>query len=63
MIKFALIELENLGFANDQIYTTLEMKMKCGIGKCGRCNIGSKFVCLDGPVFSLAQLKELPAEY
>ena len=63
MIKFALIEFENLGFTNEQIYTTLEMKMKCGIGKCGRCNIGSKFVCLDGPVFSLAQLKELPAEY
>jgi len=63
MIKFALIELGNLGFADDQIYTTLEMKMKCGIGKCGRCNIGSKFVCLDGPVFSLAQLKELPQEY
>ena len=63
MIKFVLIELENLGFTPDQIYTTLEMKMKCGIGKCGRCNIGSKFVCLDGPVFSQAQLKELPPEF
>jgi len=63
MIKFALIELENLGFTNEQIYTTLEMKMKCGIGKCGRCNIGSKFVCLDGPVFSLDQIKELPPEF
>lgn len=63
MIKFALVEFSNLGFTNEQIYTTLEMKMKCGIGKCGRCNIGSKFVCLDGPVFSLADLKELPAEY
>jgi NAD(P)H-flavin reductase len=63
MIKFVLIELENLGFTPEQIYTTLEMKMKCGIGKCGRCNIGSKFVCLDGPVFSQAQLKELPPEF
>ncbi len=63
MIKFTLLEFANLGFKPEQIYTTLEMKMKCGIGKCGRCNIGSKFVCLDGPVFSLAQLKELPAEY
>ena len=63
MIKFALIELENLGFTNEQIYTTLEMKMKCGIGKCGRCNIGSKFVCIDGPVFSLAEIKELPPEF
>jgi NAD(P)H-flavin reductase len=63
MIKFVLMELENLGFTPEQIYTTLEMKMKCGIGKCGRCNIGSKFVCLDGPVFSQAQLKELPPEF
>ncbi|MFQ3550124.1 MAG: FAD/NAD(P)-binding protein [Armatimonadota bacterium] len=63
MIKFVLVELENLGFKPEQIYTTLEMKMKCGIGKCGRCNIGSKFVCLDGPVFSLAELNELPPEF
>lgn len=63
MIKFALIELANLGFTPEQIYTTLEMKMKCGIGKCGRCNIGSKFVCLDGPVFSYAQIRELPPEF
>ena len=63
MIKFALVELENLGFKDEQIYTTLEMKMKCGIGKCGRCNIGSKLVCVDGPVFSLDQIKELPPEF
>ncbi|MCX6345025.1 MAG: FAD/NAD(P)-binding protein [Armatimonadetes bacterium] len=63
MIKFALVELANLGFTSEQIYTTLEMRMKCGIGKCGRCNIGSKFVCLDGPVFSYAEIKELPPEF
>jgi len=63
MIKFALVELANLGFTPEQIYTTLEMKMKCGIGKCGRCNIGSKFVCLDGPVFSYAQIQDLPPEF
>jgi NAD(P)H-flavin reductase len=63
MIKFALVELDNLGFTSEQIYTTLEMKMKCGIGKCGRCNIGSKLVCVDGPVFSFAQMKELPPEF
>ena len=63
MIKFALVELANLGFTDEQIYTTLEMKMKCGIGKCGRCNIGSKFVCLDGPVFSNAEIKGLPPEF
>lgn len=63
MIKFVLQNLDQLGFKPEQIYTTLEMKMKCGIGKCGRCNIGEKFVCIDGPVFSYAQLKELPPEY
>ncbi|MHB1000560.1 MAG: FAD/NAD(P)-binding protein [Armatimonadota bacterium] len=63
MIKFVLQNLKELGFADEQIWTTLEMKMKCGIGKCGRCNIGDKYVCVDGPVFSYAQLKELPSEY
>lgn len=63
MIKFILPEFANLGFTPEQIYTTLEMKMKCGIGKCGRCNIGHKFVCLDGPVFSLAEINELPPEF
>jgi len=63
MIKFTLQALDTLKFAPEQVYTTLEMKMKCGIGKCGRCNIGDKFVCIDGPVFSYAQLKELPPEF
>jgi NAD(P)H-flavin reductase len=63
MIKFTLVNLAELGYKNEQIYTTLEMKMKCGIGKCGRCNIGSKFVCLDGPVFSYEQIKGFPPEF
>lgn len=63
MIKFVLAALEKLGFKDEQVITTLEMKMKCGIGKCGRCNIGSKYVCVDGPVFNLAQLKQLPPEF
>jgi len=63
MIKFVLQNLEQLGFTDEQIYTTLEMKMKCGIGKCGRCNIGTKFVCLDGPVFSYAEIRGLPPEF
>ncbi len=63
MIKFVLQNLRELGFTDEQIWTTLEMKMKCGIGKCGRCNIGHKYVCIDGPVFSNAQLAELPPEY
>ena len=62
MIKFTLQALEKLKFAPDQIYTTLEKRMKCGVGICGRCNIGSKYVCIDGPVFSLNELKEIPNE-
>jgi sulfhydrogenase subunit gamma (sulfur reductase) len=52
MIKFVILGLQKLGFADEQMLMTLEAKMKCGIGKCGRCNLGEKFVCLDGPVFS-----------
>lgn len=63
MIKFTLAGLMELGFARSSIYTTLELKMKCALGKCGRCNIGSKYVCKDGPVFRLDQLDELPDEY
>jgi len=63
MIKFVLQSLEKMGYTPEQIITTLEMRMKCGIGKCGRCNLGSCYVCLDGPVFSLAQLNQLPNEY
>ncbi|MFX1314539.1 MAG: FAD/NAD(P)-binding protein [Promethearchaeota archaeon] len=63
MIRTAVIELVNLGWKDEQILNSLEMRMKCGIGKCGRCNIGNKFVCLDGPVFTQAELKELPNEY
>ncbi|MDR3305660.1 MAG: FAD/NAD(P)-binding protein [Clostridiales Family XIII bacterium] len=62
MIRFCLGNLEQMGFSKENIITTLEMRMKCGIGKCGRCNIGSKYVCLDGPVFSMAELDELPNE-
>ena len=58
MIHFAVIELQKMGFASEQIITTLEAKMKCGIGKCGRCNIGEKYVCLDGPVFSHSEIKD-----
>ena len=62
MIKFCAEGLMRMGFDKNDVITTLEMRMKCGIGKCGRCNIGSKFVCLDGPVFTLAELDELPDE-
>ncbi|MFH0811621.1 MAG: FAD/NAD(P)-binding protein [Pseudomonadota bacterium] len=62
MIKFVLQGLSKLKFKDEQIITTLEKRMKCGIGICGRCNIGTKYVCKDGPVFSLSQLKDLPSE-
>jgi len=48
-----------LKFKDDQIFTTLENRMKCGIGKCGKCNVGEVYVCKDGPVFSYAQYKIL----
>lgn len=63
MIKFVIKALKDLGFEDAQIYTTVENKMKCGIGKCGRCNIGLHYVCKDGPVYSWAELKNLPQEY
>lgn len=62
MIKFTLAALKELGFPDDRIYTTLERRMKCGVGICGRCNLGGKYICLDGPVFTNAQLAELPNE-
>lgn len=63
MIKFVLQGMKELGFTDDQVYTTLELRMKCGVGKCGRCNIGSKYVCKDGPVFRFDQIEEMPDEY
>jgi NAD(P)H-flavin reductase len=62
MIKFTLQGLKELGFADDQIVTTLERRMKCGVGICGRCNIGTSYVCVDGPVYYYSQLKALPNE-
>jgi len=63
MIKYTLPVLEKLDFPPERIITSLEMRMKCGLGICGRCNIGTEYVCKDGPVFTMAQLKELPSEY
>lgn len=63
MIKFVLAGLQELGFSKEQVYTTLELRMKCGVGKCGRCNIGSKYVCKDGPVFRCDEIDEMPNEY
>jgi len=63
MIKFTLPVLEKLGYANDHIIMSLENRMKCGIGVCGRCNIGKELVCKDGPVFTLDELNKTPREF
>ena len=62
MIKFTVQALEKLNFAPENIVTTLEKRMKCGIGICGRCNIGGRYVCVDGPVFTWKELQNLPPE-
>jgi len=64
MIRFTFPALAKLGFTPEQMITTLEKRMKCGIGKCGRCNIGNLYVCRDGPVFTYAQIKNfISSEY
>jgi NAD(P)H-flavin reductase len=63
MIKFTMPVLKKLGFQDKDIFTTLENRMKCGFGKCGRCNVGKVFVCKDGPVFTYEQIMTLPEEY
>lgn len=63
MIRFTQPVLDAVGFKPEQVVMSLENRMKCGIGICGRCNTGTEFVCNDGPVFTLAQLNELPKEY
>jgi NAD(P)H-flavin reductase len=63
MTRYTLPVLERLRFPPERVVLSLEMKMKCGIGMCGRCNIGSSYVCRDGPVFTLAELRRLPPEY
>ena len=63
MLKYTLPVLTGLGFGPGEIITSLEMRMKCGIGLCGRCNIGSRYVCRDGPVFTYEQIQALPAEF
>jgi len=63
MIKFTMPVINELGFAPKDVVLSLEMRMKCGIGKCGRCNIGDKFACKDGPVFTYKELLMMPKEY
>jgi NAD(P)H-flavin reductase len=60
MIKFTLAALQKLGFTPENVYTTLENRMKCGVGKCGRCNVGSVYICKEGPVFTAAEVQAMP---
>jgi NAD(P)H-flavin reductase len=62
MIHFVTLDLLGMGFKGDRIVTTMERRMECGLGKCGHCNIGEKYVCYDGPVFTYKQLKDLGEE-
>lgn len=59
MIKFTIMEIKKLGIEDEQIWTSYERKMCCGLGKCGHCRINEKYVCLDGPVFNYTEAKEL----
>ncbi|HUV16696.1 MAG TPA: FAD/NAD(P)-binding protein [Pelolinea sp.] len=62
MTRYTLPVLVELKYPPEMIITSLEKRMKCGVGKCGRCNIGSKYICKDGPVFSLSELQQLPQD-
>jgi len=62
MFRFAIAELQRIGLSDDQIISTLERYMKCGVGKCGHCCISHKYVCQDGPVFSYDEIKTLQEE-
>lgn len=60
MYKFVLMALEDYKVPHDKIYLNLERKMKCGVGKCGHCQINDVYVCMDGPVFKYSDLAILP---
>ncbi len=63
MIKFSLPVLAEGGMKDADIYTSLENRMKCGVGKCGRCNCGPVYVCKEGPVFTKEQMNAMPNDY
>lgn len=63
LIKMSMPILAKCGFANDKIFTTLENRMKCGVGKCGHCTVGKTYVCKDGPVFTYEEVLQMPQEY
>ena len=60
MYKFVLMALKENGVEQKNIYVNLERKMKCGVGKCGHCQINNYYVCVDGPVFRFTDLAVAP---
>jgi len=62
MTRFTILELQKRGVATENIFISLERNMKCGIGLCGHCQLGSVFVCKDGPVFPLDEVKQFLAK-
>jgi len=63
MIRNTTRLLAEMGFPDEDSYVTLEARMHCGLGKCGRCNLGEKLVCTDGPVFDMQQVGHLLESY
>jgi sulfhydrogenase subunit gamma (sulfur reductase) len=63
LIKLGMPILSKSGFPNNLIFTTLENRMKCGVGKCGHCMVGKTYVCKDGPVFTYEEILKMPVEY
>lgn len=59
IISYVFFDLLKMGFAEENIISTLERNMKCGVGKCGHCSIGSKLTCIHGPVFTYREMKKL----
>lgn len=59
MYKFVIVELKNYEFASRNIYLSLERNMKCGVGKCGHCQINNLYVCQDGSVFNFAEIEDI----
>lgn len=59
MFRYVIAELDALGVSRENIYVDLERRMKCGVGKCGHCQINDKYVCIDGPVFTFAEIESL----
>ena len=59
MYKYVVAELEKKNFTDDKIFLSLERRMECGVGKCNHCHIGDKVTCVDGPVFSLWDIRNL----